>query len=218
MRGRQLDRCPPCPARLVWIGLAGVFLAIEAVLVGADLGLWGTRVWRSQAYQLGGFWAGLLHGWEPIYAAQPGIMFASYTFLHSGWQHLLGNLAALTWLGLYLEKSCGGARFSVLFAISALGGALCFGLLTQSPRPMVGASGAITGLIAVWIAHDAREMSEEGAARREILGVGAIRIVVLSALNLLAARLESSGLAWEAHLGGFLAAALAMAVVPALRP
>lgn len=212
------DRRHPPSARPVWIGLAALFVAVELALAGADAGLWGTRLWRPLAYQHGGFWAGLLHGWQPNYAAQPAAMFASYSFLHAGWQHLLGNLAALAWLGLYLERPCGAARFAVLFALSALGGALCFGLLSQSPRPMVGASGAIMGLVAVWIAADAREMAREGAPRRRVLAMVALRGLVVAALNLLALRLEANGLAWQTHLGGFLAAALAMAAVPALRP
>lgn len=206
------------PARGLWVGLALVFTGIEALLMLADAGLIGSPLWRPLAYQYGGFWAGLLHGWQPNYAAQPVTMFASYLFLHAGWQHLLGNVLALGWLGLALERALGAWRLALLFALSALGGGLGFGLLSTSPRPMVGASGAIMGLIAAWIAADAREMADDGEPRARILGMVAFRVALIAALNLLAWGTRAGGLAWETHLGGFVAAALAMALVPALRP
>ncbi|WP_425102246.1 rhomboid family intramembrane serine protease [Tropicibacter sp. S64] len=206
------------PERWVWLSLGLLFLAVEVVLMLADRGLIGSPLWRPLAYQYGGFWAGLLHGWTPNYAAQPVLMFLSYMTLHAGWQHLLGNLVAMGWLGLQLEGRLGAGRFVLLFGIAAVGGAVGFGLLSASPRPMVGASGAIMGLIAVWIAADAQAMRDEGASRRRIWGMVLGRTALIAALNGLAWVLEAGGLAWETHLGGFVAASLAMALVPGLRP
>lgn len=206
------------PARCVWLGLAVVFVAVECVLILADSGIVGSRLWRPLAYQYGGFWAGLLHGWLPNYAAQPTSMFLSYCFLHAGWQHLLGNVLTLAWLGLQLDRAYGAGRFALLFALSALGGGLVFGLLSSSPQPMVGASGAIMGLVAAWIAADAQDMARHGTSRIRILGMVTIRVVVIAALNLLAWGLHAGSLAWETHLGGFVAATLAMALFARLRP
>lgn len=205
-------------ARRFWLGLALVFATVEITLMLADARLIGSPLWRSLAYQYGGFWAGLLHGWTPNYALQPLTMFLSYSCLHAGWQHLLGNLMALAWLGLQLERVMGAGRLAALFAISVLGGGLGFGLLASSPRPMVGASGAIMGLIAVWIAAEARAIAREGAGPWAVTAHVALRVVLVAALNALAWGVEAGGLAWETHLGGFLAAGLAMALVPALRP
>ncbi len=205
-------------ARRVWIGLAAVFALIEAALAGADAGLWGSPLWRPLAYQYGGFWAGLLHGWQPNYAGQPLAMFATYPFLHAGWQHLAGNLLAFGWLSEQIGRSFGAARLAALLAISALGGGLGFGLLTASPRPMVGASGALMGLIAAWIAAEAHQMSRQGLPRARILRMAGERGAAVLALNVLATWVEAGGLAWETHLGGFVAAALALALIPAIRP
>ncbi|WP_417725814.1 rhomboid family intramembrane serine protease [Salipiger sp.] len=194
------------------------FTMIEAVLNLSDAKYLGTPNWRPVAYHYGGFWAGLLHGWEPLYPAQRFSMFVSYAFLHAGWYHLLGNVLCLTWLGLQLERVYCAARFALLFAISALGGGIGFGLLATSSRPMVGASGAIMGLIAIWIGLEARMMSDEGASRGRTLAMVATRVILLAALNLAAWFTETGGLAWETHLGGFLAAGLAMLLIPALRP
>ncbi|EIE49052.1 rhomboid family intramembrane serine protease [Salipiger aestuarii] len=203
-------------ARWVWVGPAVVFVLIEALLSGADAGLWGSPLWRPLAYQYGGFWAGLLHGWQANYPAQPLAMFATYPFLHAGWQHLLGNLVVFGWLGEQIGRSFGAARLAALLAISALGGGACFGLLTTSPRPMVGASGAIMGLVAAWIAGEAHEMARNGQPRARILRMCALRSAAVLALNLAGTWIEAGGLAWETHLGGFVAAALAL--VTTLRP
>jgi membrane associated rhomboid family serine protease len=205
-------------ARRLWVGLALVFAAVEITLMLADARWLGSPLWRPLAYQYGGFWAGLLHGWTPNYAAQPAAMFVTYCALHAGWQHLLGNLLALGWLGLQLERVMGAGRLAALFALSVLGGGLGFGLLASSPRPMVGASGAIMGLVAVWIAAEIRALARHGSGRRALWAHAVLRVALVALLNVLAWGLEAGGLAWETHLGGFLAAGLAMALVPALRP
>lgn len=204
--------------RRVWLGLGLLFLLVEAVLIAADLRLLGSPVWRPLAYQYGGFWAGLLYGWTPNYAAQPFVMFGSYMLLHAGWQHLVGNLLALAWLSDQLEQRLRWRAFLTLFVFSGLGGAVGFALLSDSPRPMVGASGAIMGLVAVWILADAQAMLNGGIARSRVHWMVIGRIALVVALNVLAWVLEAGALAWETHLGGFLAAALALALVPGLRP
>lgn len=204
--------------RRVWVALALILCAIEAVLLLADAGVFGTPRWRFLAWQYGGFWTGLLHGWTPNYPLQPVSMFFSYAFLHSGWQHLCGNVVTLAWLGWQLERNLTAKAFAVLTGLSALGGAAVFGLISTSPRPMVGASGAIMGLVAAWIAADARDMMQEGAARGRIIGMVVLRIGVLVALHLVTWHVEMGSLAWETHLGGFLAATLAMGLLPGLRP
>lgn len=204
--------------RTVWLGLALTCAAVEAVLAGADAGLWGTVLWRPLAYQHGGFWAGLLHGWTPNYAAQPWAMFITCGFLHAGWQHLAGNLLALGWLGLRLETALSARAFAALYGLSLLGGGAATAALATSPRPVVGASGAIMGLIAVWIAAEAQEMAAEGESRARIRAMILFRVTAVAALNWLAWKVELGGLAWQAHLGGFVLAGLAMAALPGLRP
>jgi membrane associated rhomboid family serine protease len=199
------------------MGLAALLMAVEVVLAGADAGLWGSPLWRPLAYQYGGFWAGLLSGWQANYAGQPLLMFVTYPFLHTGWQHLVGNVLVLGWLGETLGRSYGAARLALLCPISAFGGGLGYGMLATSPRPMVGASGMIMGLVAAWIAADAGQMAQDGVPPAEVARMVALRSAAVLALNLLAGVLQAGGLAWETHLGGFVAAALVLVLVPALR-
>ena len=168
-------------------------------MAAADAGLIGTRLWRGIAYQNGAFWAGLLSNWRPNYPLQPGMMFITYAFLHGGFWHLAGNMASLIFLNGALSGRLGQGALVLVYLASALGGALLFGLLTQSPAPMVGASGALFGLAGAWQyweRHDLVRLGRRGwPVWRTLLG--------LIFLNLLMWWLQDGSLAWEAHLGGF---------------
>ncbi len=185
----------------VVLGLIVLCTGIELILMAADAGLIGTPLWRGLAYQNGAFWAGLLHNWRPNYAAQPWLMFATYAFLHSGFWHLAGNMMTLVVLGEIVVARVGQAGFAALYAVSAIGGGLGFGLLTASPQPMVGASGALFGLAGAWQYWEWSDRRRAGRSRwpvwRTIGGLVLLNGVLWLAL--------SGMLAWETHLGGFLA-------------
>lgn len=186
------------PDLLLW-GLTLLPVAIEAVLQAADLGLLGHPLWRGLAYQNGAFWAGLLHNWRPNYPGQPVTMFLSYAVLHGGIWHLTGNMLSLFVLGRRLTDRLSPQSFFLLYLVSAVGGGLGFGLLSQSPAPMVGASGALFGLAGALIWLEAAERRRFGVPLWPVFAV-ILGLVVLNALMWLA--LEGV-LAWETHLGGF---------------
>ena len=73
----------------------------------------------------------------------------SATFLHAGWDHLLGNCLVLYVVGMACEHAFGFARTAVVYFTSGLTGSLLSGAL--SPGPSVGASGAIFGVVAAVI-------------------------------------------------------------------
>lgn len=185
---------------VIWV-LAALCLLPELVLSGADRGLWGSARWRPLAYGYGAFWAGLLHGWRPNFALQPVTMFFSYGWLHGGPGHLLGNMVTLAWLGPLVLARQGVVRFLVLWGAGMAGGAAMFGLLASSPAPMVGASGALFGLMGELTLWEMRSAPTRGLALRRGLAMA----VLLAALNALVWISEGGRLAWEAHLGGFLA-------------
>jgi rhomboid protease GluP len=196
----------PRPAPMV-LALVLICCGIEALLQGADLHLWGSGRWRQIAYQNGGFWAGLLWGWKPNYAAQPLAMFVTHSFLHAGLGHLAGNMAALLTLGAMIRDRISPAGFALLWALSVLAGAVSFALLNTSPQPMVGTSGALFGLTGALVVWEATRRHAQGE------GIWAVSVTILAwvlglvALNLAVWWLQNGILAWEAHLGGFLAGA-----------
>jgi len=67
-------------------------------------------------------------------------------FLHANWLHIAFNMYALWWLGSVIEGAIGSARFLLLYLASGLAGSA--GALVLDPnKPVVGASGAIFGIL-----------------------------------------------------------------------
>ena len=183
------------------LALAVLCCGVELVLQAADHGLIGSARWRPLAYQNAAFWAGLLRDWQPNYAAQPYLMFLTYSVLHGGLGHLLGNMAALFALGPIITERTSQRGFLSLWFLSAIGGAAAFGLLSHSPQPMVGASGALFGLAGAWKAWDWQEARRTRAPLWPIL----LWVLGLALLNAVLWVLQGGLLAWETHLGGFAA-------------
>ncbi len=78
---------------------------------------------------------------------------ATSVFLHAGWTHFLMNLFGLFLFGFFVERRIGSRRTALLFATSALVGNAVF----VQRRPWeycVGASGALYGMVAVFVAYD----------------------------------------------------------------
>jgi rhomboid protease GluP len=88
-----------------------------------------------------------------------------------------------------------------LFLLGAIAGGAAFGALTRGAYPMVGASGAVFAFLGVWIAWDWRRHRAHGVST----GPVARRVAVLAGLNVVIYVGLGGMLAWEAHLGGFLA-------------
>lgn len=181
-----------------------IFLACllpELLLSGADLGLWGHSGWRLTAYQFGGFWSGLLGNWRPNFPGQAAAMFLTYGFLHGGAVHFLVNMLTLFSLGPPLVDRFGSRRFLLLYLAALLGGGLGFALLSHVPQPMVGASGALFGLAGAHVFLSYRQLRESGQSLRPVWR----SLAWLAGLNLVLWWAMSGHLAWETHLGGFVA-------------
>lgn len=182
------------------IGLIAVCTGIELVLILSDQGLIADGRLRQTAYDFGGFWPGLLGNWRPNFPAQPWTMFLTYGFLHGGPAHLIVNMITLWSLGRLVLARVGPRGFTLLYAAALLGGAGGFALLAPGLRPMVGASGALFGLIGgilAWTYVD-RFTFQEGLwpVLRAVLFLIALNLVLWWAMH--------GQLAWETHLGGFL--------------
>jgi membrane associated rhomboid family serine protease len=73
-------------------------------------------------------------------------------FLHGGWMHLIGNMLFLWVLGDNIEDAMGHKRFIVFYILCGVAAALAHGLVDpQSQSPMIGASGAISGVIGAYL-------------------------------------------------------------------
>lgn len=192
---------PVSPNRLALIAIITICLMVESVLQLGDLGLFGVPRFRAFIYENFGFWAGLLENWRPNYAFQPALMFLTYGFLHAGLLHLALNMVTLFSLGGPVLDRVGGKGFVLLYAASLLGGAAGFALLSDTVRPMVGASGALFGLAGALLAWD----YVDRFTLQERLWPVARAVFLLAALNMALYFAMDRLLAWEAHLGGFAA-------------
>jgi membrane associated rhomboid family serine protease len=134
--------------------------------------------------------------------------FLTHAFLHGGWLHLALNGAAFLGLGHALVQMVGIKRFLAIFSASAVAGALAFGMIAEANGPMVGASGAIFGMLAVITAWQERALRLAGRSRDAIWR----RIGALVVVNAVLAFGLGGLLAWEAHLGGWVAGWLLAAV------
>ncbi len=85
---------------------------------------------------------------EPINILTP----VTSMFLHGGWGHLLGNMLFLWVFGNNVEDSMGRLRFLVFYLACGLAAAAAQVYVNpSSPVPMVGASGAISGVLGAYL-------------------------------------------------------------------
>lgn len=72
-------------------------------------------------------------------------------FFHGGFMHLLGNMVFLYLVGAILEAALGPYFFFVLYTITGICASALFGIVyPDTPGPLVGASGAIAGLMGAY--------------------------------------------------------------------
>ena len=187
--------------RQIVVTIIGLCAAIELSLQLADWGLIGTTRLRQTAYEFGGFWPGLLDNWRPNYWGQPFTMFVTYSFLHGGIAHLIFNMVTLWSLAPAVIKRVGARGFVILYGAAIVGGGAGYALLNSGVQPMVGASGALFGLaggLLAWTYID-RYTAQQG------LWPTLQAVVLLIVLNIVLWWTMSGQLAWETHLGGFVA-------------
>lgn len=161
------------------------------------------------------FWPNLVGGgWQPAWPGQSIAMFLTYAFLHGGFLHLLFNMLVLLHLGRECVARLGEWGFAVLYLLSAVGGAVGFLLLSTSSGPMVGASGAIFGLFGAVQYWD----YQRRRATRASLAPFWKMMLGLVLMNLILYIMVGGYLAWQAHLGGYVAGFIvARLVTPTLR-
>ena len=195
---------------VIWV-MAGLFVAIEAILAASDIGLIRPGL-RFAAYRLFAFHDVVFEAWRSGQDVGPlfYLTFVSHAFFHGGFLHLAMNTVVFLALGAHLSRAVGEAATMLLFFGTAAGGALCFGLMADTGLqfvPMVGCSGALFGFLGAMKRWEWRYVRAHGLSTRRFWGT--ILGLVLINLLLSLGSLGGGGVAWEAHLGGFIAGWLA---------
>jgi len=158
-------------------------------------------------------------GWSSLTSA------LTYSFLHGSWMHFGFNMVWLAIFGSPLVNRIGAVRFLLFWALTAVVAALAYFLFhQQSPILLVGASGAISGLMGAAARYGFRRVPDRYAPQRSefvgpvlpvlaalrsrsvLLFVGSwLAINLLIGLGTSVPGMEESVIAWEAHIGGLLA-------------
>jgi rhomboid family protein len=139
-------------------------------------------------------------------------------FLHGGWLHILGNMWFLWIFGGNVEDRLGSASYLLFYLICGLGsGASQVAFSWGSTIPSIGASGAISGVLGAYIVFFPRSRILSliplliiwfTARIPAWIFIGLWFVVeFLSGLGSLASA-NSGGIAWWAHVGGFVLGAL----------
>ena len=136
----------------------------------------------------------------------------SSMFLHGGFMHLIGNMLFLWIYGNNIEDAMGHIKFLFFYLFCGLAAALLQALVTpDSNIPMIGASGAVSGVLSAYLfLYPKAKVSTLIFIFFFITVIripAGILILIWFATQLINANLtdpNSPGVAWFAHIGGFL--------------
>lgn len=136
-----------------------------------------------------------------------------HVLVHGDWVHLATNMVALWVFGDNVEDAMGHLRYLAFFILCAVTGALVEGAWTADPmRPLVGASGAISGVMGAYLLlHPHAKILVLVLFRFPVLLPASVVVAGDLAANITMALMPGAAAgdtAWGAHLGGFAAGML----------
>jgi membrane associated rhomboid family serine protease len=159
----------------------------------------------------------LYPGPTPIY-----LTLLSAMFMHGSWMHLLGNMLYLWIFGDQIEYLLGRGRFIVFYLLCGLAASVA--QILYSPDgvvPSLGASGAIAGVLGAYLVkfprNRVRVLFGRGITTMPALLVLGLWIVLQFFSQVGTPASEATGVAYMAHIGGFLAGIALIMVMAAGR-
>ncbi len=141
--------------------------------------------------------------------------YLTYAFLHGDIMHLGGNMLFLWVFGDNVEDAFGHVKYLLFYLLCAVAGAAVHGLLApDSDSPLIGASGAVAGIVAAYVMLHPRVRLWVLAFGRIPLRIPAwIPLVLWIGLQFaLLATMGEDMVSWAAHVGGILAGLLLVLV------
>jgi membrane associated rhomboid family serine protease len=138
-------------------------------------------------------------------------------FMHGGWAHLLGNMLYLWIFGDNLENRLGHSRYLIFYLLCGILASLShvFATASFSPEnmliPSLGASGAISGVLGGYLLlfpkQRVRVLMGRGITEVPAFVALGVWIVfqVISGMGMLGGEQQGGGVAYAAHVGGFIA-------------
>lgn len=194
-------------------------VTIALIVLSAAVYLWQLSLPAESAQAavyLLGFTPALLFGYAAFDAAPwvpPGATIFTSMFLHGGFLHLAGNMLYLWIFGDNVEDRVGHGRFVVFYLVCGAFAALAQALSdTRSTIPMIGASGAVSGILGAYVVLYPR--ANVLVVVPLLIVFYTVRVPALLVLGLwfggqllssLAVESGAGGVAFLAHVGGFIA-------------
>lgn len=140
----------------------------------------------------------------------------SSMFLHGGWMHLIGNMLYLWVFGNNIEAAMGHVKFVIFYALCGVAAVFAQALPdTTSQIPMIGASGAISGVLGAYILL--YPMARVTVVIPILIIFYRVKIPAMLVLGVwflmqlyssITTSSEGGGVAFGAHIGGFIAGML----------
>lgn len=143
--------------------------------------------------------------------------YLTYAFLHADWLHLAGNMLFLWVFGDNIEDALGHIRYVGFYVVCAAFAAFAHSLIAPaSVAPLIGASGAVAGVIGAYLVLHPRVKLWILAFGRIPLRLSAMWVlgfwILLQVFNLAIAEPDDA-VAWSAHIGGLVAGAALIVVL-----
>jgi membrane associated rhomboid family serine protease len=206
--------------------VTAALIVINTVLFALTGGLTGEATLAAIATGFGVIPLELFQGagapvtpFNPI--AEP-LTLLTYQFLHGSWLHLFSNMIILWILGDNIEDAMGHAGFLVFYLLCGTLAGLAHAFMSPaSPVPLIGASGAIAGVMGayIWLYPRARILLLFSLIIPFRLPawmfLGAW--VALQFISLNAPQSTEHAVAWWAHIGGFIAGLALVLLWPSRR-
>ena len=172
-------------------------------------------------YSWGVIPASLVHNFQipaEIYKVPPSVTLFTSMFMHGGFMHLIGNMLYMWIFADNIEDELGKTRFIIFYLMAGVAAALTQVYMnTESTIPMVGASGAIGGVLGAYIVNHPRAkvlVLIPLGFFSQIIKVPAIFVLgIWFGLQFISSALSSGsggGVAYGAHIGGFIFGAVAI--------
>ncbi len=142
----------------------------------------------------------------------------SYQYLHGSWMHILGNMLFLWVFGDNVEDKLGKLKYFIFYTVCGIVAALIQVLVyPNSNIPLIGASGAISGVLGAYAVLFPRAQIitlififflVDVVAVPAAVWIAAWFMIQFISAMVSATHLSMGGVAWFAHIGGFIAGVL----------
>ena len=145
-----------------------------------------------------------------LYAVPAYMTIFSSMFMHGGWMHLIMNMLFIWVFADNIEDNLGSRNFIIFYILCGIGAAMAHVLMdTHSQIPVIGASGAISGVLGAYIINHpkARILVLIPFFFIIIIKIRALYVLgywfALQFINSYTVSSQGGGVAYAAHIGGF---------------